>query len=211
MNQVKKKTGTFFPGISPDIASAISSANYVQKMCFIDFPFFIPGSSKNSNAGLSGVGKHIGRLKDQSHLPKDCEENWSKIVPAFYSVETVWAESAVEAIIALGRKDILSQFNVPKLYSDLAMWHPGYLRVIIMSFNTALRSTNRSIFTGFIQFLYYFLSIVNLRAFSLLRRIFKKNNPTVSTNIQDLKNIDEAVVSFVKYLENNNQQFYPPN
>ena len=95
MDRVKDKTGTYFPGVSPDMASAMALACIVKKTCYVDYPLFVPGSSAKSNAGVSGMRKHIGSLRDQSHLPPDCESKWSSIVPKFYSVHTIWAETAV--------------------------------------------------------------------------------------------------------------------
>ena len=207
MYKVKEKTGTFFPGISPDIAIAISCANFVNKMCLIDYPLFVPGSSLKSNAGLSGLGKHKGLLKDQSHLPDNCEETWSNIVPPFYSVETVWAESTVQAIIALGRMDILGQFNVPKLYSELVMWHFDFFPLIFNSFFGALKETGRNKVSGIFQFIKYFSFLGLLRFYSLLNRFNRTSKLTVKPHISCLNNIDEAVLSFVEYLKNEGIRF----
>ena len=116
MDLVKERTGSYFPGISPDMSAAISIATVVKRICHVDYPLFVPGSSAKSNAGLSGLNKHIGLLRDQPHLPTNCERDWSEIVPVFYSVQTIWAEANVNALSAMGRLDILNKFNIPLLY-----------------------------------------------------------------------------------------------
>lgn len=37
-------------------------------------------------------------------------------MPKFYSVETIWAESAIKAIKDMKREDLLTGFNKYKLY-----------------------------------------------------------------------------------------------
>jgi len=49
---LKKETGSFFPGPSPDLAGSIGVAKHIKKLKYIDYPLFIPGSSKNSGAGM---------------------------------------------------------------------------------------------------------------------------------------------------------------
>lgn len=194
MQRVKEKTGTFFPGVSPDMAVALAIANYVQSMCQIDYPIFLPGSSARSNAGMSGMNKHIGRLGDQPHLPTDVEQNWSAIVPCFYSVQTIWAEAAVSALRLVGRTDVLREFNVPKLYADCLMWHPAFAAVILRSFYPALRAIKRGALRGTAQFIYRFAYLGWLRAESLGRRILGRPVSALPWHsVGGLENIDEAV------------------
>lgn len=200
MQRVKEDTGAFFPGVSPDMAAALAVANYVKRMCQIDYPLFLPGSSARSNAGLSGMKKHIGRLRDQPHLPKDVEENWSEIVPCFYSVQTIWAEAAVSALRLVGRTDVLREFNVPKLYADCLMWHPAYASVTLRNFRPALRAIGRGVLLGTAQFLYRFAYLALLRADSLGRRLLRRSVSTSPWHsVRGLANIDQAVQALCEH------------
>ncbi len=201
MQRVREKTGTYFPGVSPDMAAAVAVASYVKRMCQIDYPLFVPGSSGRSNAGIGGMKKHVGRLQDQPHLPACCEKDWSGIVPAFFSVETIWAESAVSALLATGRVDILTDFSVPRLYADLAMWHPAYFPLTMRSFYRALQATKRGVVLGTLQFSYRYLYVWGLRARSLGTRLIKVSSHTAIHSVTGLRNIEEAVRAFTEYLQ----------
>lgn len=208
--QVKDTTGAFFPGVSPDMAAAVATANFVKKTCEIDYPLFLPGSSFKSNAGISGLNKHIGRLQDQPHLPADCLKTWSKIVPAFYSVQTIWAESVVSALTATGRHDVLHEFNVPRLYADCLFFHRNYASYMIKSFYPALHYARQSAIPGTVQLADRYLYMWGLRVRSLLRRLMTKPAAAyVTYNESGLANIDEAVRALSNFLRKSGRKFGP--
>lgn len=207
LEQVKRNTGTYFPGVSPDMAAAMAIASYATRICHIDYPLFVPGSSARSNAGLSGLKKHIGWLRDQPHLPATCEQDWSDIVPVFYSVQTIWAEAAVHALRATGRTDILKDFNVPKLYSFCYIFHHMYLSGSRRSFYGALRAVGRGGFVGTVQFIYWFCYWWGLRAKSLMARLGGNSSIDQSYCKSGLNDIDEAVQAVTGYLAKEGRLF----
>jgi glycosyltransferase involved in cell wall biosynthesis len=209
MQQVKDQAGVYFPGVSPDMAAAVAVANVVDRICQIDYPLFLPGSSFKSNAGISGLKKHIGRLEDQPHLPTTSLQDWSRIVPAFYSVETVWAESVISALTAMGRNDLLSEFNVPRLYADCLFWHPQYYSYIVPQFYPALRVTRHNLIVGTGRFIRRYLYMWSLRTRSLLYRFYKRSTPhsPLAHSIANLKNIEEAVSALSEYLKSTGKRF----
>ncbi len=200
LNKVKARSGTYFPGISPDMAAALAVANYAKRICHIDYPLFVPGSSAKSNAGLSGMKKHIGWLRDQPHLPPTCEQEWSDIVPAFYSVQTIWAEAAVNSLKAIGRTDILKDFNIPLLYAFCFIFHSRYMSTAGSSFYRALRATQRGALIGTFQFAYWFFFLWGARAKSLVTRLTGGSHDTDSYCVKGLQNIDEAVQAVSAHL-----------
>ncbi len=205
--QVKLRTGTYFPGVSPDMAGAMAVANYVDKTCQIDYPLFLPGSSAKSNAGLSGMNRHIGRLQDQRHISSESIRNWSKLVPAFYSVQTIWAEAAVGALMATGRSDLLRDFNVPILYAELAMWHPEFIFLTGGSFFQALRITKRGACLGTVQFFLHFFYLGMLRARSLAMRARRRVRHSAHYSVTNIPNIVEAVHALSAYLVQSGMRF----
>lgn len=207
LEQVRNKAGKYFPGVSPDMAVAISVADVVDRMCRIDYPLFVPGSSARSNAGIGGIGKHIGRLRDQPHLPANSEQTWSKIVPAFYSVETIWAEAAVKALQAIGRTDILTDFNVPRLYADLVMWHPEYISLTVRSFFRALKSIKRSYLIGTLQFVGRWFYVWGLRAKSMGLRLACSTPSSTFQSVNGLQDIGQAVDALTMYLKASGRRF----
>jgi hypothetical protein len=201
-DEVRRQTGTYFPGVSPDMSAAMAIGSYIKSVCIVDYPLFLPGSSGKSNAGLSGLGKHIGRLREQPHLSSNVEETWSKIVPPFFSVETIWAEAAVDALQATGRFDLLKDFNVPRLYADLVMWHPAYSLQTLSCFYEALAQIERNPIRGTWQFVQRFLYVSSLRAKSLASRFLPRERGNQSPiALQGLGNIQEAVHALTNYLK----------
>lgn len=201
LDLVKKHAGTYFPGVSPDMAAALSVANFAKRICHVDYPLFVPGSSAKSNAGLSGLKKHIGWLRDQPHLPVTCERDWSEIVPVFYSVQTIWAEATVGALMAMGRHDILKSFNVPWLYAFCLIFHFQYMYNSVGGFYRALRVLHQGYFVGTLQFIYWFCYWWGLRAKSLILRFIGNSYKDKSYCKNGLQNIDEAVQSVSEHLQ----------
>jgi hypothetical protein len=201
MENVREKTGTYFPGVSPDMSGAMAVANYVKRMCSIDYPLFVPGSSAKSTAGISAQKKHYGRLQDQPHLPQGCWDNWSHVVPAFYAVQTVWAQSAVRALEATGRDDILAEFNIPLLHAMCAIFNPHYFTYTVGSFYKALEEDKRSLTMGTLLFAFNYFSIWLVRAKILLTRLLSRFWPSRVHTVSDLSNIGDAVNALGLYLK----------
>lgn len=205
LEQVRQATGSYFPGVSPDLAAALAIANHARRVCHVDYPLFVPGSSARSNAGLSGLNRHIGRLRDQPHLPPDCEEKWSRMVPRFYSVQTIWAEAAVGALAATGRQDLLRVFNTPKLVALCFLFHRQYLGWA--EFRQVLQARKIWVVSGCIQTVWYVAEWWWLRCWRFLMRKLGRKGPSCvysQTNIQD---IAEAVQAVDRYLEKRGVRF----
>lgn len=209
MEQVRAKTGAFFPGVSPDLAAAVALANVTRKVCVVDYPLFLPGASLKSVAGTNGLRHDIGRLGDQPHLAKDCEAKWTDIVPPFYSGQTIWAEGCVEALLACGREDLLQEFNVPKLYASLIMFYPKFLRITVSTLWSALHRTKRGVGNGALALLICFFQLGCLRGRCLLTRL-KRHVPEEKTYSQNgISDIQQAVRGLQEYLRSNGWSFGP--
>lgn len=197
---IKKETGLYFPGVSPDMSAATSLALTVGQICHVDYPLFVPGSSLKSNAGLAGLKKHVGRLIDQPHLPNSCEDDWSYIVPKFYSIQTIWAESAVNSLTAMNRFDILRKFNIPLLYALCCVFHIRYMPSSIRRFYRALNFCQQNSALGTIKFFYWFSYWWCLRLKSLVFRFFGGSYAENSYRKSGLNSIDEAVQAASQFL-----------
>jgi hypothetical protein len=207
LDRVKHITGSYFPGISPDMASAVSLAGQVRRMCYLDYPLFVPGSSRRSLAGIGGLGQHVGSLRDQTHLPADCERNWSPIVPRFFSVQTIWGEAAIEAISSNGQKQVLRQCDIPKYYANCLTTHLGYHRTILRQFPHALRAVDQNTAVGTALLIGRLVGKVLGRAKRLTYRLFAKNPPAQTFRVRNLPDIEAAVVAFSGFLNANTLSF----
>lgn len=96
--ELNKETRTNFPGPSPDMANAVGLCKYIDQYIYVDFPSIIAGHSKKSTAGQGGMKEHHGAIENQSHLPKNTKQEWTREIPLFWSGPTIYAESASKAL-----------------------------------------------------------------------------------------------------------------
>ena len=113
LEKVHDITGRYFGGVSPDIYISIALSLVCKKNLRITVPLTIAGVCKNSGSADSSNGKHIGKFSDMPHLNGHTDYQWSDLVPKFYSVETVWADSAIKAVEDMKRTDLL---NTPSMH-----------------------------------------------------------------------------------------------
>lgn len=129
LDEVHRVAGKYFGGVSPDIYISVALSLVCEKNLRITVPLTIAGVCKNSGSADSSNGKHVGKYSDMPHLNGHTDYEWSDLVPKFYSVETVWADSAIKAIEDMKRPDLLKYYNfaafdaVCKLnYGDYSKW-----------------------------------------------------------------------------------------
>jgi glycosyltransferase involved in cell wall biosynthesis len=207
LEKVFEKTATYFPGPSPDVSGAVATANYVKNICRIDYPLFMPGTGKASAGGLGTQKKHIGSLEEQAHLSLRYVHNWSDIVPAFFAAETIWGEDMVQALKAVGREDVLKEFNVPRLHAACAVFHPNYLPVTLRSLYRALKKTQRGYLLGTFQFIWYYFFNWWPRLKALFSNVLKLSGLGYNHRIKGLNNVEEAANSLTEYLNNTGRRF----
>lgn len=203
LEKVKDKSGFFFPGPSPDMANAFSSATVISSLLLFDAPLFIAGNSPKSAAGLGLSGKHVGDIEGNPMLPIDCHLRWSKLVPRFWSGPTIWAESLLKAAELMGEIKYIKAFNYPRLYANCLTFHPEY-KVEIKDCIKQYTISNSSIYVQF-KVKVEQISIVILRLkflfYNLLRRFSGRGNLTYSNinNIQEasklLNKLDKKIIA----------------
>ena len=128
MKKVKNITGKFYAGLTPDMYSVICLSLLPQvKFAAVDYPISLPGICPVSGSAASDIGKHAGKLEDAPHLKVLPDYHWSKYVPKFYSVETIWAETMIYAIIKMGREELIEKyFNYERLAASMYLNNKAY-------------------------------------------------------------------------------------
>ncbi|MGY2171680.1 glycosyltransferase family 2 protein [Pseudomonas gingeri] len=96
--RIKKKYGTLFGGVSPDIYSSLLIASEAISCVIVDYPIIVPGASGGSTTGQSNSGGHYGRLRDNAHIAPFRTLLWDNRIPEFYAVPTVWSYSLLKAV-----------------------------------------------------------------------------------------------------------------
>lgn len=131
LNGLKVKTGSFFPGPSPDMANAVGLVPFISKYIYLDMPAVISGHSSKSTGGQGGQKKHIGKIENQSHLPKNTKDNWNSKIPFFWSGPTIYAESAYQAMKATENMYI-EKLSYTSLYAQCLVFEPHFRKLTII-------------------------------------------------------------------------------
>ena len=131
LQKIKIQTGNYVGGLSPDIYLSVACSLLIEKVWIIDFPLTIAGICKKSGSSDSATGKHTGNLRDAPHFRGHANYVWSDRVPAFYSVETIWADSALAAINDLSVHKMNRHFNIDVLSGYCMKLYPSYSKEIV--------------------------------------------------------------------------------
>jgi glycosyltransferase involved in cell wall biosynthesis len=207
IDAVKSHTGQFFNGVSPDMAGAIALSLTGKKVCAVDYPLFLPGTSSRSMAGVNARKEHVGRLEDQAHLPQSRVRTWPAAIPKIFTVETVWGEAAWCAAQAIGRPEVAHELNLPRLCAQVAVFNPKYA---YEAFSTLLgRNGANGGFTGFkaFRFAYWWGHTWSKRARILTRRVLKREPKQKVTTLSGIPDIYEAGVELARYLKAQGKSF----
>lgn len=126
LEELRVETGAYCFSVSPDVYMALALAQKVKRQACTDAPLTIPGTSGESNSGRAAKRQHKGDLRRDPHMARFSGELWPNGNPEFFSVETVWAQAALQAATRLNWVEMLSSFNFPYLYALCLARHPGY-------------------------------------------------------------------------------------
>lgn len=113
LEDVKRRTGVFFGGLTPDMYMAVVLSLECKKVLRTSKSLTISGICPTSGSADSATGKHTGELNDAPHFRGHTSYKWDEKIPPFYSVDTIWAETLLHALKAYGREDLASSFNLP--------------------------------------------------------------------------------------------------
>ncbi len=137
LDVIYQKTNTFFPGPSPDMANAIALTKVVDTYAFADFPVVISGKSSKSTGGAGVLHQHISTIEEVSHLPKNTAKYWSKQIPKFWTGPTIWSESVVKSLQAMGDDESISKINFKYLYAHLFVFNVKHKQQIFSNFEVS--------------------------------------------------------------------------
>ena len=130
LEEIKNITGNYFNGLTPDIYMATALAFVCKKVVRVEFPITVSGICPTSGSTDSATGKHTGELENAPHFRGHANYQWNKKIPAFYSVETIWAETYIKALIDFKCIDLLDSFNLVKLYTECLNKYPQFKNII---------------------------------------------------------------------------------
>lgn len=212
LEAIKIKTGAYFGGLSPDIFISISLACIVKRVVITDYPLTLPGVCAVSASVLEGLlKKNSKKLKDAPHFRNRGYYKWSELVPRIYCVETIWADSSIAAIQAMGREDLLQKLDLPKLAAYCINSNRGVFRPVIRTLYSGLLSMHKFKVAGTIQFIWYLLLLKVNATTMLICRVWNRILMIIGMKnvirINGLKNIIEASNALTYYLKENGFNF----
>lgn len=126
LDRVKSKSGSFFPGPSPDMANAVACALIVTKQIYINEPLIISGACYSSACGMGMRGAHKGSLKVVAQIADDVEDKWNQKLPKLWLGNTIWPESAIKALESMESKDLVKEMNWNAVYARMLLKYGEY-------------------------------------------------------------------------------------
>ena len=177
LDKIYEKTNSYFPGPSPDMANATALSIHLDQYTYVDFPVVISGRSLSSIAGQGVLHKHVSRIEDVGHLPKNTSKEWEERIPRFWTGETIWAESAIKSLKANGESGKLIRFNFKYMYAKIYVFHFGLRKKIFADFPFKFHG---------VTFYFSFLYQLFLRFYRLFATRILKKDAIVQQNIKTI-------------------------
>lgn len=201
--KIFKTTGHYFGGLSPDIYSAVALACVVDSHYIIDYPFTISGACIKSTTAENWKGKHSGYLSDAPHFRDRGHYIWDKLIPEYYSVQTIWAESAIKAFREMNADQDLVKFGLKYMVSNSLIYNKSiFFFILTQSYKLATVKKN------FVQFN---VSLIIAIFKIYIKKIKNKLNikPTDNNEFIHYSNIPNVVIATqtLQRILNNNDSY----
>lgn len=207
MDRIKDITGKYFGGLSPDIYSSIALSLVIDKVLKINYPLTIPGVCRKSGAGHSSTGRHHGVLESAPQLKGHINYKWSTLVPRFYSVETLWADSAVAAFEDMKRYDLVKKFNVTQLSVYCFLKYKEFNNFTILNLNEYCKRKGINLVKkNLILIECVFKGPINDFIDRIINRVKRKKNDI--SRFENVINIQIANEILTSYLKEKKVSFY---
>ena len=198
LEEIKNRTGHYVGGLSPDIYLSVASSVLIDEVLVIDYPLTISGICRNSGSSDSSTGKHTGELSQAPHFKGQVNYQWSRIVPPFYSVESIWADSALAAVKEVANDKFLKYFRLGILSTYCIKAYPQYKKLII---ENMANYYNISEFSVFMKLHRAFGSIrlsLNTVVKKGVSKILNAKRSKRINNISDIDTASEFILPIIK-------------
>ena len=193
LDEIKKQTGNYIGGLSPDIYLSVAASQLVKKVLIIDYPLTFSGICKKSGSADSATGKHTGTLDQAPHFRGHVNYEWSDLVPPFYCVETIWADSALAALKDLKKGDLIKYFNVKVLAAYCIKLHPQFKIIIFENLAKNSKIFRRSILKKFSLFVGFLNGPFKERINAISNQLINKKTIKTVNNIPDIQKASEQI------------------
>jgi hypothetical protein len=199
--QLFNKTGSYFPGPSPDMANAIALCFFVKNHVYYDAPVMVHGHCLNSAGGLGRAGKHVEKnLSKLPFLGENINKIWDKTIPKIWTGETIYAISAFEALNQIGKKYLKEKFNYKAFYTNFLKRHPLLIIDLLLIKDKSFLVKPDTFISLLSTIPYFILSVTPERIKRVIRKIKYKNyiDPNLKTELTA-----EDIIQCVNEIEHN--------
>ncbi len=169
LERVNKKTGKYFGGLTPDIYMSVALGVVCKKVCRLRYPITVSGMCPKSGSSDSATGKHTGNLEDAPHFRGHSLYEWDQKAPRIYSVESIWAETALQALKDFNETAIYNMFRVDRL-DAICLWKYPQFKDIIKKHAKEHKVSTLKLYL--LKFHFQYTKIIK----SVLRKVFRKRN-----------------------------------
>ena len=209
LEKVRDRGGAYFGGLSPDIYAAVALALVSRRVVAVDYPLTIPGACQVSGSVVEGLKKqHSRALTDAPHLRNRGPYQWSAEVPRVYTVETIWADSALAAVRAMGRLDLAAAFNVPRLGALSAWANPDAKTALLYGACQILQVRGASRGAAVLRVGWAMLTAALPR---LIRRVWNRLLLIVGVRrilvLRNVTDVDKATSALIKQIDSGSMNF----
>lgn len=167
LTQIKNATGDYILGVSPDSYTSVALACFIKKQYCVYYPFTIGGACQDSWSAQNMRKSYCGPIRSNSQFALNEKKHgyiWHKMIPQYYSVQTIWAESSLQALSILDKEIIAREhFSLKNLTKDSIPNNRSIIRLIIKETSKVLKEENVAAFP-------FYTSI----CFSAVKTLFKK-------------------------------------
>lgn len=209
LETIRTRTGAYFGGLSPDIYASIAIACVAKRVAITDYPLTIPGACRVSSSVVEGaLRNHSTRLEDAPHFRDRGEYTWSSLVPRVYTPETIWVDSLIAALRAMGREDLIDRINLPKFAAFCIRANRGAAGPVLRHLFSFRRGDWYRSGTGAIQFGWSLLKVSVVRfADRVWNRVLLVLGVRQNHTIEGLSDMVEASLALTSFLRNANRSF----
>lgn len=190
---VNEQTGSYFGGLSADIYASLALACVCKKVVKIDYPLTIPGKCGPAQETHHTTKARKLDMENAPHFRGRGEYEWDDRIPWIYSGETIWVESAVNALREMSRTDLIDRFSIENLCAYLFVNQRDQREKILPELKKKLKSNGKSLTLGRIK---YSMKILRIIVSSLTKKVINRIKLLFRlsriTQLNQLKNMEEA-------------------
>lgn len=188
IKQIYNKLGLYCGGLSPDIYLVVSLSSMIKNHYKIEYPITMAGACNKSTSSAQSKDSQIGELKTMPHLNLRGEYTWDKLVPAYYTGDTIWAESALKAVSDMQIPKLRSLFNYNYFCAYTILYHRNISKLVRDKSIESIKESKNSKVSFFVGVSFYILTIATKQIIKEIRRkiVTSDNDYIITDNVKDI-------------------------